>query len=79
MYLAQIRAAQPVGSFHLHSAAHATNAGIFGSSASVELFAKNFNDSISICSFSPFNTFYTVQGIYNIIHTPPCQIHIVYT
>ena len=65
---AKIRAAQPVDSFHLHSAAHATNAGIFDSSASVQLFAKNFNDSVSVCSFSPFNTFYTVQAMANLGH-----------
>ena len=32
-FATKIRAAQPVDSFHLHSAAHATNAGVFGSTA----------------------------------------------
>ena len=65
-FAAKIRAAQPVDSFHLHSAAHATNAGVFDRDAAAELFAKNFNDSVSVCSFSPFNTFYTVQAMANL-------------
>ena len=67
--VAKIRAAQPVETFLLHSAAHATNAGIFragnassnssssaAAAAARTLFARNFNDSVSICSLSPFNT-----------------------
>ena len=69
-FAAKIRAAQPVGSFHLHSAAHATNAGIFSnaSGAAATLFGQNFNDSVSVCSLSPFNTFYIVQAIANLGH-----------
>jgi hypothetical protein len=73
-FAAKIRAVQPVQSFLVHSAAHAINAGIFlggngtsfGTVAAVQtLFARNFNDSVSICSLSPFNTFYIVQALAN--------------
>ena len=56
------RAAQPPQSFHVHSAAHATNAGIFDTpTAQAVAFGKSLNDSTKICSLSPFNTYYIVQ------------------
>ena len=66
---AKIRAAQPVSSFAVHSAARAANAGIFASdpqSVRQQLFARNLNDSTKICSVSPFNTYYTIQGLANL-------------
>ena len=68
-FAAKIRAAQPPDSFHVHSAAHAANAGIFDTpSAQAVAFAKSLNDSTSICSLSPFNTFYIVQALANLGH-----------
>eukprot|EP01050_Picozoa_sp_SAG11_P019064 SAG11_NODE_2979_length_2795_cov_1.494807_1_plen_384_part_10 len=68
-FAAKIRAAQPPNSFHVHSAAHAANAGIFDTPAlQAAAFAKSLNDSTKICSFSPFNTFYIVQALANLGH-----------
>lgn len=66
-FAAKIRQAQPVGSFHVHSAAHAANAGIFDTAGSQSaVFSAIFNDSTKVCSFSPFNTYYIVQALANL-------------
>eukprot|EP01043_Picozoa_sp_COSAG02_P001204 COSAG02_NODE_24_length_52386_cov_726.042898_23_plen_593_part_00 len=66
-FAAKIRQAQPVASFHVHSAAHAANAGIFDTASSqAAVFSAILNDSTKVCSFSPFNTYYIVQALANL-------------
>lgn len=68
-FAAKIQQAQPPASFHVHSAAHATNAGIFDTAASqAAIFSSVFNDSTKVCSLSPFNTYYIVQALANLGH-----------
>ena len=48
--------------YGLHAAAHAINARITTRAELEILVPRLFNDSVTICSLSPFNTFYIVQA-----------------
>jgi len=54
---------QPLG---LHAAAHAANAGLINVTEAPMVFAKRFNDSGKVCSFSNFNQFFVFKGIANL-------------
>lgn len=51
--------------FGLHAAANAINTGIITFSETHHLFASTFNDSINICSWSPFNQYWILQALGN--------------
>jgi len=55
-------------SLALHSAAHGINAGIVTAAEVPGLIGRLFNDSVTVCSLSPFNTFYIVQALANTGH-----------
>jgi hypothetical protein len=48
-------------SFGLHSSADAINANFTTLDEQAAIFAQNFNDSVLICSYSPFNMYWILQ------------------
>lgn len=52
--------------YGLHASAYLINAKIVATKAEAEiLFARNFNDSVKICSWSPFNQYWILQALGN--------------
>ena len=49
--------------FGLHASAHAINAGAVDASELPAVLAASFNDSTTICSFSPFNTAFILEAL----------------
>ena len=64
----KFRSVWAVDDLGLHSAAHAINAGIMTETEAQKLVSQQFNDSVTICSLSPFNTYYIVQALANTGH-----------
>ena len=64
----KFRSVWSVNDLGLHSAAHAINAGIMTKIEAQQLVSQQFNDSVTICSLSPFNTYYIVQALANTGH-----------
>lgn len=52
-------------SFGMHAAAEAINTGMLNSSEVAMLAANHLTDVTQICSFSPFNQFWIMQGLSN--------------
>ena len=63
---ARLRASSfwPLG-FGLHAASNAVNANVANDAEILALFSQHFNDSTSICSWSPFNQYYILQSLGN--------------
>ena len=51
--------------YGLHSLANAVNGDVALASEFEAIFSQNFNDSVNICSWSPFNSFYILQALGN--------------
>eukprot|EP01060_Flectonema_neradi_P034670 TRINITY_DN615_c0_g2_i1.p1 TRINITY_DN615_c0_g2~~TRINITY_DN615_c0_g2_i1.p1 ORF type:complete len:813 (+),score=128.70 TRINITY_DN615_c0_g2_i1:1111-3549(+) len=49
----------------LHAVSNAINAGVAKSSEYEAIFKQVFNDSVTICSWSPFNSYYILQALGN--------------
>lgn len=54
--------------YGVHAAAKAINAGLVTETEIGPLFDAVLNDAVTICSLSPFNTFFTLQGLANAGH-----------
>jgi hypothetical protein len=53
--------------YGLHAAAHAMLAGVVETKEEADaLVTKVFNDSVTVCSFSPFNTYFVLQALSSI-------------
>lgn len=63
---AALRAASvwPSG-YGLHSAANAINAAVATPAEAAQLFSRVFNDTTSLCSWSPFNQYWNLQALGN--------------
>ena len=53
-------------SYGLHAAANAINAEVATAAEAQSLFARLFNDTTSLCSWSPFNQYWILQAIGNV-------------
>ena len=51
--------------YGLHAISNAINAGVAKPSEFDDIFHQNFNNSITICSWSPFNSYYILQALGN--------------
>ena len=54
--------------YGVHAAAKAINAGLVTGAEIGPLFDNVLNDAVTICSLSPFNTFFTLQALANTGH-----------
>merc|ERR1739848_53771 len=52
-------------SYGLHASANAINAGIATADEMEKIFSMNFNNSVTICSWSPFNQYWNLQALGN--------------
>ena len=61
--IATMRGRVDVGEYQVHSAANAFNAlALLTQDEMDTLIASVLNDSVTICSWSPFNTYWILQG-----------------